>query len=269
MAIFYQGDAGLGQGIQNLGSILGNALMQSGQQKQQLAMQQLLPLLQKQRESQIQSGYTNLIERALQESGGDQKSALETALQQGVPLSFVEQYRKTFSPTTQEIEEKNRNQLFKNYSDTIKDMRDLLKYTGSKVIPGKSFFPALNRESLQKRSEFDNLAYSLEGIVREISKLKGTISEKVFNKMLEQLPSSEFSDRKNIGKMDALTKTIERHLLAKKESEKSPTPNRFFKVPKGTALNDEIGKQISERFGNDPNRHKEMEDFARSLGYSL
>jgi hypothetical protein len=99
------------------------------------------------------------------------------------------------------------------YLETIDDLEKMIKYTGSTQIPfTKSYLGhSLNRQAVQKREEFDVLAFSLEGFLREMN-TKGVLPQKVFNVLLTKLPSSKLSERANRGRLDAIKKQVSRYL---------------------------------------------------------
>lgn len=124
----------------------------------------------------------------------------------------VEQYKITSKQKedqeklAREKQEQQRNP--RRIISNIKDLKELLPYTGNRFFVGKGpRIPILNREAIQKREEFDNLAFTLEGFLREMA-TKGQLPQGTFNKLLEKLPDAKLSDRANIGRMDAILKDI-------------------------------------------------------------
>lgn len=120
-------------------------------------------------------------------------------------------------PSAAEEQEKvhNRELLRKKigYEKTLKELEDMLPYTGATFIPGTKSFAGkrANRGAVQKRSEFDVLAFSLEGFLREMA-TKGTLPQGTFQTLLSKLPSSTLSERENKGRISAIRKIVNRFL---------------------------------------------------------
>ncbi len=147
------------------------------------------------------------------------------------------------------------------YKETLNDLRKLIPYTGG-MFGTKTFGGKLRRETVQKRAEFDTLAFSLEGFLREMSS-KGQLPQSIFEALLERLPSPEKSERENKGRIDAIEKIIERY-TPKPKDKKAKTPN-FKKVAQGTKLTNEKAKEIFDHVGGN---EEEAIKFAQNLGYN-
>lgn len=98
----------------------------------------------------------------------------------------------------------------KNLLATAKQMKGLLKYTGSEVYPGAGFGGVFNRESVQKRAEFNSLAADFAGFFRDLD-TKGQLPQGLYEKLIEpRMPNDELSDKENLGRIDALESLAKR-----------------------------------------------------------
>jgi hypothetical protein len=94
----------------------------------------------------------------------------------------------------------------------IDSMRANMEYTGSTFGKAFGFFSrapglSINRKAVEKRAEFDQDAFMLEGFLREKA-TKGTLPGAIFQKLLERLPNSELYDRENEGRLKGIERQI-------------------------------------------------------------
>lgn len=99
----------------------------------------------------------------------------------------------------------------KNLLATAKEMKGLLKYTGSGLIPGSGFGGPLNRESVQQRAKFNSLAADFAGFFRELD-TKGQLPQGLYDKVIApRLPNDSLSDRENSGRIEGLEDLARRY----------------------------------------------------------
>lgn len=152
--------------------------------------------------------------------------------------------------------------------ESAKEMKDLLKYTGSTAVPFTSSFNAipggLNREGLQQRNKFDVLAADAASFFRDLE-TKGQLPQGLYEKVIEpRLPASKLSERENLGRIEGL------EALAKKYGGKAfqsrNVESSLKKVEKGTKITEDVAKKIlSQAKGN----KEEARKIAKGLGYDL
>lgn len=89
--------------------------------------------------------------------------------------------------------------------ESAQGMRDLLEYTGSTWLPGKSFAgESFNREAVQKRRKFDVLAASAASFFRDLD-TKGQLPQGLYEQVIKpNLPNSKNSERENLGRIEGL-----------------------------------------------------------------
>lgn len=239
---------GLGGGLsQGLTTAL-NQMFEQKQRRQQL--QGLAPIFE-------QFGLPQEGVNALLESGLDPKIIASMAGQLG-----QQQARLGVQQEKQRIKEQESIGKGQTILDITKEMESLHPYTGEHKVPffPKSFLGAgpipLNRESAEKRNQYDTMALSLEGFLRDMT-TKGQLPQKTFQTLLERLPHSSLSDRENQGRLNAIRKIVQAQL-----KNKSTQLNR---VERGTALSDEQATEIFEKAGRDPKKARKL---AEQLGYS-
>lgn len=116
-----------------------------------------------------------------------------------------------------------------NLIETGKDLKNLLPYVGSAWLPGKSFAgTSFNRESVQKRAEFDTLVADWAGFFRDLD-TRGQLPLGMYEKVIEpRLPNSQFSERINLGRIEAMEKLAKRYGGLEK-SEKQKKSNKKAK----------------------------------------
>jgi hypothetical protein len=140
-------------------------------------------------------------------------------------------------------------QKAKGHLGTLEELESLLPYTGSVLVPGKGFLGGqkgfkglnilnqpLNRESSEKRNQFDTAALTLEGLLRDLA-TKGALPQKTFQVLLERLPSSDLSDRENIGRINALRGVLKRSIgeEAAESILKKPSAEKELSVGQSTS----------------------------------
>lgn len=107
--------------------------------------------------------------------------------------------------------EMEQRQKFEETEDVLGELEALKPYAGSTKIPFTSSWNAvpggLNRKGLEKRSEIDPLALSLEGFFRDLS-TKGQLPQKTFNELLKRIPKAEDSEREFQGKINGIRKIL-------------------------------------------------------------
>lgn len=166
----------------------------------------------------------------------------------GTPKSVYDTIAKR-RPTAGEEETEKLAGKRKGFLETIDDLRNNISYTGSRFIPGtKSFAPGIFREAKQKRAEFDVLAFSLEGFLRELS-TKGQLPQSIFATLLTKLPSSGVSERENKGRLDAIEKIVKRYLPEgeeKKKSKEEPFKEVILKAPNGKKVRATSKEQLEK-----------------------
>jgi hypothetical protein len=123
----------------------------------------------------------------------------------------------------------------------LDELEGLKQYAGSTRIPFTASWQAteggLNRKGLEKRSEIDPMALSLEGFFRDMA-TKGALPQKTFNELLQRIPKSGDSERVYQGKINGIRKILkkkaphasqglEKHLSGKKDGEKPSLEDIF------------------------------------------
>lgn len=240
--------AGLGGGIsQGLSQALSQMMEQKKQTRQ---LEGLAPIFE-------QLGIPKEGVQQLIASGLDPKDAAHLAGQLGQQQAKMQQQQATVQQKQQEKEQKDQGML-----SVLDELETILPYTGEHKIPGfKSFLGAgpipLNRGAVEKRNQFDTMAITLEGFLRDLT-TKGTLPQKTFEALLSRLPDSSLSERQNKGRINAIRRVIESH-----SGKTGDQPLR--KVSQGTALTDDVAMKILQQSGGDPEKAREN---AKKMGYS-
>lgn len=95
------------------------------------------------------------------------------------------------------------------YLKTIDELRDLLKHTGP-LATLKAGMPGQLGKWQEKQAQFDVLAFSLEGFLREMA-AKGQLPKAIFNTLLKKLPDARLPQATNIGRLNAIESVIKRY----------------------------------------------------------
>lgn len=137
----------------------------------------------------------------------------------------------------------------------IDEMEKLIPYTGSTLIPGKSFgggsrlFP----KALENRSKFNSLRGMLMSFYRDMES-KGNMPKSIFDSLMENLPDAEKPEAENKGRLEATRITINNwkremakiHEKPGKLSKEQPTkeePKKTRELPEGyVRMRDSAGK---------------------------
>jgi hypothetical protein len=167
--------------------------------------------LQGQQNKKRQSGVSTL----LQQFGITPEQAQQIAMT-GIEAKDVLAHGQNLNKSGQlSKESQEKKETAENLLGTIGEMESLLPYVGSTSVPFTKSFNAvpagLNREGLERRSEFDTLAAQIAGFFRDLE-TKGQLPQGLYEKVIEpRLPSSKLSERENIGRLKAVKSLAERH----------------------------------------------------------
>jgi hypothetical protein len=130
-------------------------------------------------------------------------------------------------------EQEVKENLYKTFTPILDKMDGLVSYVGATGIPGtKSFWGDSGfTESSEKRAEIDTLRLSLEGLFRDLT-LKGQFPAAIYERVLENLPDSNDSERRYKGKINAIRGILKSHFHASteksSEGEKELDLNQFY-----------------------------------------
>lgn len=155
---------------------------------------------------------------------------------------------------------------------TVKEMEDLIPYTGSTDIPWSPSFlgNSLNRGAVQKRATFDELAASAASFFRDLE-TKGQLPLGLYEKVIEpRLPSSKLSERQNKGRLEGLTSLAKRYgglpekeanhenESIKKSSQELSEGSAFEKLPSASEYPNAIFRKGDKRYMSNGKNWKEM-----------
>lgn len=109
-------------------------------------------------------------------------------------------------------DQKELMQKGKTYKSIMNKMQELKPYVGTTMVPftksAGGHIPYT--EAAKKRANINTLRLSLEGLFRDLT-LKGQFPKAIYERILEELPTSEDSEKVYQGKLDAVNQLIEAH----------------------------------------------------------
>lgn len=237
--------AGLGGGIsEGLGQALSQMMENKKRTKQ---LEGLAPIFE-------QLGIPKEGVQQLIASGLDPKDVAALAGQLGQQQAKMQQQKMKVQQELQEKERKDQGMI-----STLDEMEGLLEYTGEHKIPGfKSFLGAgpmpLNRTAVEKRDQFDTMAITLEGFLRDLT-TKGALPQKTFQTLLSRLPNSELSDRQNKGRINAIRSVI-RNYSSSTEDQNQPSSSYDFSVGQSVESLPDPSKVKGAIFSDGKRRYK-------------
>ena len=118
----------------------------------------------------------------------------------------------------------------------------------------------MNRPGIEKRSEIDSIAISLEGVLRDLA-TKGTLPQKTFQTLLEKIPKSTDSERVYQGKLNAFKK-----ILGIEMGKSSASKSQGNQGNEGKKLSRVNAEKILQESGGDVEKARKR---ARELGYEF
>lgn len=164
----------------------------------------------------------------------------------------------------QEGESQEKRGRAENILSTIKQSEELLPYTGSTLVPGKSFGGgSFNREAVEKRDEFDALSAQYANFFRDLD-TKGQLPLGMYEKVIEpRLPNSKLSERQNRGRLRAIRSLAKKYGGITEEKGGSST----LKTPeRKKALTEDVISQIFKEAGEDWEKATKL---AKERGYEF
>lgn len=122
----------------------------------------------------------------------------------------------------QKEKEFERTQAGRTFSNIVEKMRDLKPYVGTTYIPfTKSAGGHISRtKAARKRAQVNTLRLSLEGLFRDLT-AKGQFPKAIYERILENLPSAEDTEKQYEGRLDAIQQILDAHF----GSQSGPTPS--------------------------------------------
>ena len=188
-----------------LGDLLGGALQSGVSQGNKLLMDRMLN---QQRPTYDLSGFSPILE---QMGVNDNQRLLKNLSTTGmnpdemIKLLGLLGKKEGISDKEKEKQKLEAEQEFtrEKFSPVLSKLEDLKPYVGAKYIPGTKSYAggSLNRESVQKRAEIGVLGKSLASILKKML-VSGNINQKEFDTYMEEIPTSEDSERVYQGKID-------------------------------------------------------------------
>ena len=151
-----------------------------------------------------------------------------------------------------------------NLISSIKTSEELLPYTGSTLIPGKSFAGgSFNREAVEKRDEFDTLAADYASFFRDLE-TKGQLPLGMYEKVIEpRLPNSKLSERQNKGRLKAIKSLAKKYGGISEEGFGSKKTKSASGKPEMT---EDVINEIFKEAGGDPEKATKI---AKERGYEF
>ena len=174
-----------------------------------------------------------------------------------MPNEVVNQMLKEkYGLTSQQIKEKvdmeHSRERASAFYGTIDRMRELKPYVGTQWYGSKTMFLPLQRETIQRRAEYDSSIAHLLSFLKELD-AKGQMPYKLIEKLEKKLPSSELSERENAGRLDALEGIVTRTLNRQyKQSENQSTKAFLYQGGKYNIPRDKIKEFLKDNPGAKP-----------------